>query len=575
MNIYLLLSLLPALLNAAVILYSFYKLPKSRTIHIFVFFVFALFAWQIQDSIFRLGIDESDARFWDRIFCISWMSVGPLSVHFAANYTGSRLLKSRFAMILLYAPTVVFLLVYNALSAPAEFTQDSNWGWIITPRPGTLDEVQRYWISMQVILSLALIFRYAWKHRLDKEKKLQALLIGFGILIPTIQGIITQVLFPLVFLRPEVPLTSAFMTFFSVGTLIALTRYHLFNLSESLESEKVLENITELVIVASPDYKILYANPYAASVFGLQNGHATGTRLENLFAGAPEWQQYRSVALQPAVDIGVACNHAARLADRDGKVMDVVVNTRPIRSNNLLQGILIVGHDMTEQLLAMRKLDEERQRSQQEITRAVIAAQEKERQLLGAELHDNVNQLLASAMLYLKMVRNETGKLDSFVVEGEKLIHEAIREIRKLSHSIIPPALGTSSLNEALDKIFEVTEKGGSIHIKAQLDFDETAINTDLKLTIYRIVQEQFNNIMKYAKANAVTVKIAEEGQNLLLKIRDDGVGFDPARVSGGVGLMNIRTRASLHNGQLQISAAPGKGCELTVRFDQAFSGKN
>jgi signal transduction histidine kinase len=84
---------------------------------------------------------------------------------------------------------------------------------------------------------------------------------------------------------------------------------------------------------------------------------------------------------------------------------------------------------------------------------------------------------------------------------------------------------------------------------------------------IYRIVQEQLNNIVKYASAESVLISIEIEPPTVVVTIRDDGIGFEPDKLESGIGLKNIRGRLNLFNGNLEIISAIGKGCELRSEF--------
>jgi PAS domain S-box-containing protein len=230
--------------------------------------------------------------------------------------------------------------------------------------------------------------------------------------------------------------------------------------------------------------------------------------------------------------------------------------------------ILAMATNITDKIYLERILEEERLVKQQEITDAVISAQENERQDLGRELHDNINQILASSRLYLGMAKAKSKATIPYIDETETLICSAINEIRTLSHSLIPPSLVESELLGALDNIISTTRKNSGLHITLQaLRFDEDIIPDKLKLTIYRIVQEQFNNILKYADAQNVTVQLVQDEQNLTLSIKDDGAGFDTSKKVSGIGLLNIKTRASLFNGEMMIISSPGNGCELRIFF--------
>ena len=95
----------------------------------------------------------------------------------------------------------------------------------------------------------------------------------------------------------------------------------------------------------------------------------------------------------------------------------------------------------------------------------------------------------------------------------------------------------------------------------------EKLLDKGLKLTIYRIIQEQLNNIVKYAKASLVRVAVLFCNGELQVVISDNGVGFDCSKVSNGLGLKNMKHRAEMYKGNVDIRSSPGNGSVITVRF--------
>ncbi len=230
--------------------------------------------------------------------------------------------------------------------------------------------------------------------------------------------------------------------------------------------------------------------------------------------------------------------------------------------------MLALGNNITKKVLLENELDTERLLKQQEITQAVISAQELERQELGSELHDNINQILAGSRLYLGLATKELKIKHAYLTEADSLINTAIIEIRNLSHSLIPPSLNDSELLGAIANIVKITQQTADVIITVQaLGFDESCLADNLKLAIYRIIQEQFNNILKHAHAKQITLKLFQHGEKTVLSIKDNGIGFNTKEKAKGVGLINIKTRVSLFNGELAIISSPGKGCEIRVVF--------
>jgi len=231
-------------------------------------------------------------------------------------------------------------------------------------------------------------------------------------------------------------------------------------------------------------------------------------------------------------------------------------------------GLVLALSDITERKLLEKQLERERMEKQQEITDAVITAEENERQELGRELHDNVQQILVSARLFLSMIKKENTSEPgySFLQQTNQMILTAINEIRNLSHSMITPFMEKTTLKEAIENlIFNTTSTSGIKISMEAIGLDEEKLPEKLRLTVYRIIQEQFSNILKYAKASAVVLKLVQDNENLILTIHDNGVGFDTSKKAEGIGLMNIKTRATLFNGEVTIRSSPGQGFELFV----------
>jgi signal transduction histidine kinase len=219
----------------------------------------------------------------------------------------------------------------------------------------------------------------------------------------------------------------------------------------------------------------------------------------------------------------------------------------------------------TEEIL---KLSEEKK--QKEIADAMISAQESERQEIGRELHDNINQLLTTAQLHLRLIPAKDENDRSLISETSRFINTAIDEVRRLSHSLIPLLLDDSALKESLLYIFQIIAKTSGLLISWDFNqFDETLASDKLKLAIYRIVQEQINNILKHARATKMHIRLVQQDGKTELVIKDDGIGFDTSEKPMGIGLKNIRARTSLFNGAMKIISSPGNGCELRVTFNQ------
>ncbi|MGB3006628.1 MAG: sensor histidine kinase, partial [Chitinophagaceae bacterium] len=224
--------------------------------------------------------------------------------------------------------------------------------------------------------------------------------------------------------------------------------------------------------------------------------------------------------------------------------------------------------DITEKKRLERKLVQQQIKHHKLITEIAIESQEKEKNELGIELHDNINQILATVKMYLGMVKLKEENSDELVEKSFEHVTLAMDEIRKLSHSLVPPDLGDIGLKNALKEL--ITEMNISkkiqINLSNEIDSDKP-FDKKIELIIYRIVQEQMNNIFKYSGATKVLISLKKDDNTIFLSVSDNGIGFDTTRTRKGIGLKNIQSRVDFYTGNMKIISAPGQGCTLEINF--------
>jgi PAS domain S-box-containing protein len=231
-------------------------------------------------------------------------------------------------------------------------------------------------------------------------------------------------------------------------------------------------------------------------------------------------------------------------------------------------GALAMVSDITEKKLMEERLLQQVIQEQKNITKAVVNAQEKERAEIGMELHDNISQLLAASNLYLSHGLSQADHKPS-ILQSQEYIGKAMEEIRKLSHVLVGPAHEkTMGLIAAVEELISNISIVKEIKINFNYStYDENESEIGLKIVIYRIIQEQMSNILKHAKASEVKIELKKEENDLILVITDNGKGFDISVKGKGIGLKNIKHRAELYDGTVQIVCPPGKGCKMKIVF--------
>jgi len=142
----------------------------------------------------------------------------------------------------------------------------------------------------------------------------------------------------------------------------------------------------------------------------------------------------------------------------------------------------------------------------------------------------------------------------------------AIEEIRRLSKELITPSLNDLGLVQSIQELIRSIQMVKKMKIRLAISgLDENSLLPEQKINVYRIIQEQLNNILKHAQANTVMIELNKEEAQIRLLVADNGKGFDPQKRRDGVGISNIISRAELYNGRVEIDSAPGKGCRLEV----------
>lgn len=222
----------------------------------------------------------------------------------------------------------------------------------------------------------------------------------------------------------------------------------------------------------------------------------------------------------------------------------------------------------------IRKLEleilEQNLHHQKQKTEIALQAQEQERKNIGKELHDNINQLMGTAKLMIDTALRSPGIHDLCLNKSYEAINLAIEEVRKLSHSMVPPSFDhhhsfVDAVNETVSNINLCSKIDIAVNIPSNGQFK--IADEKIKLTFYRIIQEQLNNIIKYAGASEVTINLKVMENVYRLTVSDNGIGMDPEKASTGIGLRNIASRAELHSGNMEIISAPGEGCTLKIEI--------
>ncbi len=208
------------------------------------------------------------------------------------------------------------------------------------------------------------------------------------------------------------------------------------------------------------------------------------------------------------------------------------------------------------------------QRVARDALQRVVTAQELERRRLARELHDETGQALTSILLGLRRIEEAPSaeEMRSAVAEVRDLVRATLQDVRQLAVELRPKTLDDFGLVPALERLVQSLGEETGLSVEFEAALPEDRLPAEVETALYRIVQEALTNVVKHARATAVSVVLTRKDDSVSVVVEDDGVGFEPERTrDGGIGLVGMRERVGLLGGRLRIESSPGAGSTLVV----------
>lgn len=335
-----------------------------------------------------------------------------------------------------------------------------------------------------------------------------------------------------------------------------------------LESERKLSLIARQtvnsIIITDNQQKITWVNSAFTQITGYEPDEVIGMKLVIFLQGNdtnPSTLHYVRKQLKSKEPFTCEmCNNT-----KSGRLYWLRIQGQPlVQEHGSDEQCFIIGTDITYKTSLEIKLTEERRAVQREVTNAILTAQENERADIGRDLHDNLNQILVVTKMYLNMALKNEGSRELYIEKSYGLVTEVIEAIRRIAKNLVVPGIHIIGLIENI-KILVKDLKG--IH-PIKIDFkteniEQGDLDEKMQLAIFRIVQEQVNNILNHSHAAHATIHLSMHHDEVILLISDDGKGCDIMKAGNGVGLINIKSRAELYFGSVAITSKPGQGFEL------------
>jgi len=259
--------------------------------------------------------------------------------------------------------------------------------------------------------------------------------------------------------------------------------------------------------------------------------------------------------------------YEVELIAKDGRRVPVEVSSRSIYENGVEVGVQGTARDITERKRARE--------AREMFSRRLIEAQEEERLRIARELHDQIGQVLTAVKMNLEHVQRVCLGTESspYIKDNMDLVDEAYRLVRDLSADLRPPLLDDLGLVTVLrwyiDRYAQRT--GLRTDLVIELPDHNERFSRERETACFRIAQEALTNIVRHANAKQVSVQLKKRRNNLLLKVQDDGVGFDRDALrmrsarDATLGMLGMQERAHAVGGALEIDSALSKGTKVRL----------
>lgn len=219
-----------------------------------------------------------------------------------------------------------------------------------------------------------------------------------------------------------------------------------------------------------------------------------------------------------------------------------------------------------------RELRSVQQQKELQFLHAMMQVEEKERNRIAKDLHDGVAGMLAAVRMHFHSLASQNSNAvqqSEGSRRGMQLLDEAAQEIRKTSHNLMPEVLLQHGLEEALRRYSASISNAESLVIQYDSWGPRKRLTDNFELSVYRIVQELLNNIVKHSKATQAIVQVNQQQEILYITIEDNGVGISEADLSsGGMGLLNLRSRIHAINGAMELETIRGNGVSIYLEFE-------
>jgi PAS domain S-box-containing protein len=350
-------------------------------------------------------------------------------------------------------------------------------------------------------------------------------------------------------------------------------QHHEAELRRSEERFRALvQNSSDVTGITDKNGIILYRSPNLQTTLGYDVEETLGKSISDYF-WPEDLPRARSRLAELANKPGDTQRDEYRLRHQDGSCRFIESTISNHLDDPAICGIVFNYRDITQRKQADKKLKESRQRLQL-LSRRLVQVQETERRHIALELHDEIGQALTVAEMNLQAVLQSPGNdAQPRLKESLDAVERVLEQVHDLALNLRPSMLDDLGLESAL--VWLTNRQADLAGLKGEVHADalEQRLDPVIETECFRVAQEALTNVVRHARAKAVTVELRKDDGQIHLRVRDDGIGFDVIAVrekavrGASLGLLSMEERAVLAGGGLEFNSVPARGTEVHAWF--------
>jgi PAS domain S-box-containing protein len=355
-------------------------------------------------------------------------------------------------------------------------------------------------------------------------------------------------------------LEKVFVTFIDI-TSLKIAEHDL--LKQKQVTDKYLQVANSMILVLDQDGKICLINEKGLEILGHSRQQVVGKNWFDHFIPEEKRSEMRDVHQRVISGLMEQVEYYEN---------DILVKGDELRTiewhNSLVEGengklvsVISSGIDVTD-----------RKKAERAAIASIYEGQEQERKRIAQELHDSLSQQLAATRMLLSSAAPDLKNInpDSYQLyqNAVNILEGSIRDVRNISRNLTPIMLQGSGLFTAVEKLYRQYEVASTLNFNFDKSGDDQKIDQIKAVSLYRILQELINNVIKHAAATKVNILISQEKDNVTLVVEDNGIGFENGakeQSSNGMGLKNIVSRVQGMEGDMTIDTSPKTGTMVKI----------